>query len=164
MPARATVGGVRAAEGAVAGRGVVLMGAGGGPDSGLAAEIARPAFCPGTSCSTSLGWNLERSVRSSAGKCIPEDGRLRRVPHARHPLQPGLVVMSPRISDPTRIGPRLGGARDLGDPPSPPMSPRLTPLLSPPSFSFHFLPVLEQLHFKHPRQGFVPVKGMAFSD
>ncbi|ELK01289.1 hypothetical protein PAL_GLEAN10013420 [Pteropus alecto] len=142
----------------------VLTGVGGGPESGPAAEIARPAFCPGTSCRTSLGWNLERGVRRSAGKCTPEDGRLRRVPHARHPLQAGLVVRSPRISDSTRVGPRLGGARDLGDPPSPPMSPRLTPPLSSPSLSFHSLHVLEQLHFKHPRQGFVPVKRMAFSD
>lgn len=47
----------------------VLMGAGGGPDSGKAAEIARSAFCPGTSCGTSLGWNLKRGVRRSAGKC-----------------------------------------------------------------------------------------------
>lgn len=90
----------------------------------------------------------------------PRAGDCGEVPRTRHPFQVGPVCMQVtlslalRVEDPAWAVPAT----------PPPKSQRHTPPLSPPSLSFNSLAVVQQLLFKHLHQGFVAVKGMAFSD
>lgn len=124
-----------------------------GPD----AEIAHPAFCPGTSCGTSPGWNPVAMFAAVRMRSLPRAGGCGVVSRAWHPLKLASSEGHPEVSGPPHRGPRLGGARDLGDPS--PQYPCLTPPLSP----LPFLPLLACTREVAPPGFLLFVKGLAFS-
>lgn len=119
-----------------------------------AAEIAHPAFCPRSSCEMSPA-GIRGTAFAAVGRVSPQErAAAERSPAPGSPSElasseghPAPLVHGAQV--PARAVPATWGN------PLPPQSPRLTPPLSPPSLSFHSLPVLELLLFKHLPQGFL---------
>lgn len=126
-----------------------------------AAEIAHPVFCFGTSAGRAPAGIPGTAFADVLSSAPLRPGGCGEVPCAGKPLGVGLFGRSPRIS-----GPRLRSPPGRCPRPEGTLRRRRSPGTSlhlfSPSLSFHSLPVLEQLLFKHLGQCFVPVEGMVF--